>query len=441
MKNIKLNTVFVSITGLVFAAAMAATVIFVNSNMRKQALFEAESKANIILEHNLAIHSYFSHNLKPKIFALIDNIVQEGYFDPTWMSSTYAVREIDKKFKKNNDLTGFYYKEGAINARTPDNEADEYERNFLKDLNADETLELRTGIREINSEPYFYVMHRGEKMNKSCLRCHSEPENAPSGLIKQYGNERSFQREDGEVVSAISIRVPLSAAYKKANYVSARLSLFVFIIMVALFITLILLNRRLIISPLNRIRHKADHISLGAEHFGQEIKLPFGQELQALTTTFNKMSQGLFKDKQLLKENNTKLSMTNKELENEILHRKEIEEELKRHQQHLKELVDERTVELKTAQASLIHAEKLSAIGKLSASIAHEFNNPVCGIRNVLVSIGDKTIDTEDKKEKDAFINMAIRECDRIARLVRSLNDFNRPSDGESITLSYRNYN
>ena len=39
---------------------------------------------------------------------------------------------------------------------------------------------------------------------------------------------------------------------------------------------------------------------------------------------------------------------------------------------------------LKTYQEQLLHAEKLSSIGKLSASIAHEINNPLFGIRNVL---------------------------------------------------------
>ena len=81
--------------------------------------------------------------------------------------------------------------------------------------------------------------------------------------------------------------------------------------------------------------------------------------------------------------------------------------------------------ELKKYQEQLMHAEKLSSIGKLSASIAHEVNNPLFGIRNVL----ERTKLTVNMKPKDMnFIDMAISETDRIANLIKKLNDFYRPS-------------
>ncbi|MGR3318140.1 MAG: ATP-binding protein [Candidatus Anammoxibacter sp.] len=91
---------------------------------------------------------------------------------------------------------------------------------------------------------------------------------------------------------------------------------------------------------------------------------------------------------------------------------------------------------LHATQDLLIHTEKLSAIGKLSASIAHEFNNPISGIRNVLESVADNDFDKEDEEEKRSLLVMAIRECNRIARLVKNLNDFNRPSTGEIIPIN-----
>ncbi|MCB9563071.1 MAG: PAS domain-containing protein [Kofleriaceae bacterium] len=45
--------------------------------------------------------------------------------------------------------------------------------------------------------------------------------------------------------------------------------------------------------------------------------------------------------------------------------------------QSLEEVVRERTQELRQAQASLVHQEKMSSLGRLVAGIAHELNNPI----------------------------------------------------------------
>ncbi len=74
----------------------------------------------------------------------------------------------------------------------------------------------------------------------------------------------------------------------------------------------------------------------------------------------------------------------------------------------------------------MVHVEKLSAIGKLSASIAHEFNNPICGIKSALQTVAEYDLD-DDVNE---VVEISIRECYRMADLVRKLQDFNRPSSG-----------
>ena len=83
--------------------------------------------------------------------------------------------------------------------------------------------------------------------------------------------------------------------------------------------------------------------------------------------------------------------------------------------------------EEKQLQAQLLHSEKLSAIGKLSASIAHEINNPLFGIRNVLERLKEKGSLSDDNLE---FADMAVQECDRIRDLIKDLQNFNRPTTG-----------
>lgn len=106
---------------------------------------------------------------------------------------------------------------------------------------------------------------------------------------------------------------------------------------------------------------------------------------------------------------------------------KKTEEELTKHREHLEQIVKKRTEELKKTHEQLLHAEKLGAIGKLSASIAHEINNPLFGIRNVLNDIKE-TVPLD--KENQEFVNLALKESDRIKDLIKSLQDFNRPTSG-----------
>ncbi|MGR3317670.1 MAG: ATP-binding response regulator [Candidatus Anammoxibacter sp.] len=116
----------------------------------------------------------------------------------------------------------------------------------------------------------------------------------------------------------------------------------------------------------------------------------------------------------------------------DITNRKQAEEDLQRHHYQLEDVIDERTSELKKTYGQLLHAEKLAAVGRLSASIAHEFNNPVNGIRNVLELLGNKArLNKGNKKLAD----MAIRECDRMSNLIMKMRDFYRPSSGRKVPV------
>jgi signal transduction histidine kinase len=93
----------------------------------------------------------------------------------------------------------------------------------------------------------------------------------------------------------------------------------------------------------------------------------------------------------------------------------------------LEQRVSQRTTEVEKIHRQLLHSEKLSAVGKLAASIAHEFNNPICGIRNVLDGLKRRAIlGGEDLQ----MVDLAIGECGRIARLTKDLQSFNRPTTG-----------
>lgn len=301
------------IVGSIFTCAAIAIVVAVNLQMKANALADARVQARIILDRNLAIHGYFNERLKPELFEVVEPLTRQGYFAPVWMSSTYAIREINKRSKVFSDYH-YYYKECAINARAPENEADEFERAFIRQLNAVATLTENTSVRTINGEPFFVVLRRGETMERSCLQCHSTPVSAPTGLLRWYGEKRSFSRSSGETVSAVSIRIPLASAYARADKLSLQLSLFLIFILVCLYLIQFWLNRRLLFLPLRVITAKAEQIAGGADHLGEEILLPRGRELKELASAFNAMSVGLRATMDRVKLQTDELKCANREL-------------------------------------------------------------------------------------------------------------------------------
>jgi PAS domain S-box-containing protein len=87
----------------------------------------------------------------------------------------------------------------------------------------------------------------------------------------------------------------------------------------------------------------------------------------------------------------------------------------------------------KKMEAALLQSERLAAMGKLAASIAHEINNPLYGIKSCLKHV----LNTEETKQIDSqFVRLAIKETDRIAELIRNMKTFYQPSDGEVFTTN-----
>jgi two-component system NtrC family sensor kinase len=116
-------------------------------------------------------------------------------------------------------------------------------------------------------------------------------------------------------------------------------------------------------------------------------------------------------------------------------------QELKRATATLEVKVSERTWELEAkntdlemtirllqqTREQLLMAEKLSAVGVLSAGVAHEINNPLAVIQGNLEVLAAELGD--DAKPIEREIELIARQVDRIRHIVTSLLQFARPGD------------
>jgi two-component system, LuxR family, sensor kinase FixL len=98
--------------------------------------------------------------------------------------------------------------------------------------------------------------------------------------------------------------------------------------------------------------------------------------------------------------------------------------ELKKYQDHLEELVDERTRQLEEAHEKLLRQERLAVLGQLSGSVAHEIRNPLGAIKNNVYYL--KMVATDLNDEARSCITEIETELNTTNRIVTELLDYAR---------------
>ena len=98
--------------------------------------------------------------------------------------------------------------------------------------------------------------------------------------------------------------------------------------------------------------------------------------------------------------------------------------------QKLEEKVVEKTEELGRAQRQVLHMEKMASLGKLSATVAHELNNPLSGMltyaRLVRRELAEQPMDAGIREELTRYLSLIEMECSRCGAIVQNLLLFSR---------------
>jgi two-component system, cell cycle sensor histidine kinase and response regulator CckA len=334
MKSIKSKLlVCVGLSVFIFSAILfyrTYTLITANvENLTNQQL-------SLALDFDLAIRGYVAEKVRPLMF----NLVADGEFKPEAMSTSYVARNIFNKVR--TKYPDYIIKFSAENPRNPVNQAGPEELNMIQYFNKNPKKQVWTGAINLGNKSYF-AKFSAMRMERSCLRCHGNPADAPAELLEIYGSKASFNLPLGEIIGLDMIAIPKEKVtvlfFNDAinNFTLLGGGLFL------LCISLVFIFKFVITDRLSRI---AEHFVHTEEKDGVvEIKLIDigGQdEITTLTNKFNELANRLNNYYTLLEEKveerTIELSKANEQLKKEIEERNQAETMLKRSENTLKSI-------------------------------------------------------------------------------------------------------
>jgi two-component system NtrC family sensor kinase len=208
--------------------------------------------------------------------------------------------------------------------------------------------------------------------------------------------------ENDEVLGSLIIRMPLKdldSALKKSSVDFLILSL---VITAAVLSVLIFFTRKRIKDPLHSIIAASEAVSAGEVNTRLTIGPHLLDDMKKVSQAFNNMLDNLDRAA-------TELENWSKQLEYKVQKKSE---------------------ELSEVQNELINVERIASLGKLSASVAHEINNPLSGIL-IYTKLIHKQIENQElnqKKRENILKQLKLIESEtkRCGDIVKGLLDFSR---------------
>lgn len=120
-----------------------------------------------------------------------------------------------------------------------------------------------------------------------------------------------------------------------------------------------------------------------------------------------------------------------------INERRQAEVELEQYRRRLEELVEERTRELRAAQAQLVLREKLATLGRVAGSVAHELRNPLAAARNASYYLQQHAADRLEGKPL-RHLQVVDEYIERADRAIATVLDFTQGRSAEPASCALR---
>ncbi len=202
------------------------------------------------------------------------------------------------------------------------------------------------------------------------------------------------------VLGVLDVGLDMKLVDDQVRRIEIRTALFTSLAVLLVGVCAAVFTRRLVATPLARLTEATRQVA--EMKLDRPIALTSSEELEALASSFNEMRRRLA------------LAM----------------EELNALTRGLEEKVEERTEQLKLAQQKLMQADRLASLGQLSASVAHEINNPLSGVLNLSMLMQRVLKDDGIPKGREAefrkYLDQVVAETARTGRIVSDLLAFSR---------------
>lgn len=207
-----------------------------------------------------------------------------------------------------------------------------------------------------------------------------------------YTSECHAHSRDQRVLGVLVTDFSLDPIDKRIHEKMINTLLFTLLFFTVSAVLLYLIFWRFIISPITVLSGGMERVSSG--DLSQTAPYPAKDEIGRLARTFNSMLE--------------ELRISRRKMETWT--------------QTLEAEVEKKTIEIRKTQGKLIQSEKMAALGRLTADIAHEIRNPLTALGGFGRKLQRIAVGNKEKEYSDIIVS----EVDRLEHILRDVLSFSR---------------